>query len=37
MGRDTEDVFWRRAKCGLEVNEAGERALARYMANRSSR
>lgn len=34
--RDTEDVLWRRTKCGLDVNQAGERALARYMAKRGS-
>ncbi len=34
--RDTEDVLWRRTKCGLKVDPAGERALARYMAKRSA-
>ena len=35
--QDTEDILWRRTKCGLDVDAAGERALARYMARRISR
>ncbi|GBE42968.1 MAG TPA: glycerol-3-phosphate dehydrogenase [Rhizobiales bacterium] len=35
--RETEDILWRRTKCGLGVDAAGERALARYMAKRKPR
>jgi glycerol-3-phosphate dehydrogenase len=33
--RTAQDVLWRRTKCGLEVSEAGEKALKIYMKSKN--